>query len=56
MGKFNIPLSCPSCDGRMYAASYDATLNILKQRSWQICNNCGFERTADDFKKELFTV
>jgi hypothetical protein len=40
----------------MYAVSYDTQINILKQRSWQICEDCGFERTSDDFKKELFTV
>lgn len=56
MKQIAIPLSCPSCDGRMYATAYDAPLKILKERSWQICRECGFERNADDFKKELLTV
>jgi len=56
MKQFSIPLSCPSCDEKMYSVRYDAPLRILKDRSWQICKNCGFERTIDDFKKELFTV
>jgi len=56
MKQISIPLSCPSCYGKMYSVRYDAPLKILKERSWQICKNCGFERTVDDFKKELFTV
>ncbi len=56
MKEFSIPLSCPLCDGKMYSVRYDAPLGILKDRSWQICKTCGFERTTDDFKKELLTV
>ncbi|WP_316504845.1 hypothetical protein [Nitrosopumilus sp.] len=56
MTQFNIPLSCPSCDGRMYVASYDSSLKILKNRSWQVCYQCGFERETEQFKKELITV
>gem|GEM_PF-915766 len=56
MTQINIPLSCPSCDGKMYSVRYDAALDILKSRSWQICRICGFERSTDDFKKELLTI
>jgi len=56
MNQVSIPLSCPSCDGRMYAVRYDSLLNILKERGWQVCKQCGFERTTEDFKKELLTV
>jgi len=56
MNQINIPLSCPSCDGKMYAVRYDAPLKILKQRSWQICKECGFQQQADDFKSRLLTV
>ena len=56
MKQINIPLSCPSCDGKMYVTSYDAPLKILKERSWQICRECGFEQTADEFKRGLWTV
>jgi len=56
LSKFNIPLSCPSCDGKMYTTSYDAPLKILKERIWQICRECGFEQTADEFKRSLWTV
>ncbi len=56
MKQISIPLSCPSCDGKMYLVRYDAPLGILKDRSWQICKTCGFERTTDDFKRGLLTV
>jgi C4-type Zn-finger protein len=48
-----IPIPCPSCGGKMYLVSYEATLRILKERSWQICKECGFERSTDEFKKML---
>lgn len=56
MIQINIPISCPSCDGCMYSVRYHAPLGILKDRSWQICKICGFERSTDDFKKELLTI
>jgi len=56
MNTLDIPLDCPSCNGRMYATSYDASLKILKDRSWQVCKDCGFEQLADDFKRKLWTV
>jgi len=56
MNQINIPLPCPSCDGKMYATKYDAPLKILKERSWQICRECGFEQSADEFKRGLWTV
>jgi len=56
MSKIAIPLACPSCGGKMYATAYDVFLNILKERCWQVCNECGFERSTEDFKKELLTV
>ena len=51
-----IPVSCPKCGGKMIAIRYEAVLQILKHRSWQICNECNFQRTADDFKNSLLTV
>jgi len=56
MYQIDIPITCPSCEGKMYLVQYDATLKILKERSWQLCKQCGFERSTDDFKKELLTV
>ncbi len=56
MKQISIPLSCPSCDGEMYATSYDAPLKILKDRSWQICRECGFEQSVEEFKRGLWTV
>ena len=51
-----IPVPCPKCDGKMVAVKYDTPLKILRQRSWQICKECWFERSADDFKNQLLTV
>jgi len=51
----DIPLPCPSCGGKMYSISYETPLNVLRERSWQICKECGFERTTEDFKKELLS-
>jgi len=48
-----IPIPCPSCGGNMYLVSYESPLRILKERSWQICKECGFERSTDEFKKML---
>ena len=45
--------TCPKCDGKMYSVSYDATLSILKNRSWQICKECNFERNTEEFKKSI---
>ncbi len=56
MNQINIPMTCPSCYGKMYSIRYDVPLKILKERSWQICKECGFEQSTDDFKKELLTV
>jgi len=56
MNQINIPLACPSCEGKMYSVRYDAPLKILKERSWQICKECGFEQSTDDFKMRLLTV
>ena len=54
--KIDIPLKCPKCLGSMYSVCYDAPLKILKRRVWQICNACGFERDAEDFKRELCSI
>ncbi len=51
--KIDIPLPCPKCNGKMYSVSYDATLSILKNRSWQICKECNFERNTEEFKKSI---
>lgn len=56
MTQIGIPLSCPSCEGKMYSVRYDAPLAILRDRSWQICKICGFERSTDEFKKGLLTI
>ena len=56
MNQISIPLSCPTCDGRMYAIRFDSPLKILKERGWQICKTCGFERSIEDFKKGLLTI
>lgn len=54
--KIDIPLPCPKCGGKMYSVNYDVSLRILKNRTWQNCKECRFERSVDDFKKELLTV
>lgn len=51
-----IPIPCPKCDGKMNVIGYDATLKFLKQRSWHVCKECGFQQNIDDFKKSLLTV
>ena len=56
MNAIDIPLPCPSCGGKMYSIRYETSLNILRERSWQVCKQCRFERTTEDFKKELLTV
>jgi len=56
MFQINIPLPCPNCDGKMHAIRMHAPLNVLKERGWQICKECRFERSTEDFKKELLTV
>ena len=56
MSQINIPISCPSCSGKMYAVKYDAILTLLQDRGWQICKECGFQRSTEDFKKELLSV
>ncbi len=49
----DIPIPCPSCGGKMYSVAYESTLKILKSRSWQVCKECCFERTTDEFKKTI---
>jgi len=56
MNTLDIPLPCPSCGGKMYSIRYETPLNVLRERSWQICKNCDFEQQTDDFKKKLLTV
>ena len=51
-----IPIPCPDCGGKMLATRYIISLRILKERGWQVCTECSFERSVDDFKKELFTI
>ncbi len=51
-----IPISCPKCNGKMIAVHYEVVLKFLRERSWQVCKECNFQRTADDFKKSLLTV
>jgi len=54
--EIDIPISCPSCNGKMYAICYETTISVLKRRSWQVCKECGFERNTDDFKKSICCV
>ena len=49
----NIPLSCPSCGGKMYSVNYEASFSFLKKRSWQVCKECDYERNTEDFKKTI---
>ncbi len=49
----DIPIPCPSCGGKMYSVAYEPTLKILKNRSWQVCKECHFERTTEEFKKTI---
>jgi len=44
--QIDIPLQCPSYDGKMYSISYESAFSILKKRSWQICKECNFERNS----------
>jgi hypothetical protein len=54
--KIDIPLPCPSCGGKMYSVSYEASFTILKKRSWQVCKECDFERNSEDFKKLICCI
>ena len=54
--QIDIPLSCPSCGGKMYSVSYESALPVLKKRSWQVCRECNFERDSEDFKKSICCV
>jgi len=51
--KIDIPIPCPRCGGKMYSVGYDTTLKLLKNRTWQVCKECHFERTTDEFKKSI---
>lgn len=51
--KIDIPLPCPDCGGKMYSVGYDATLRILKNRTWHVCKECRFTRNVEEFKKTL---
>ncbi len=51
--KVDIPIPCPLCGGKMYSVGYNPPLKLLKNRTWQVCKECHFERTTDEFKKAL---
>ena len=51
--KIDIPIPCPTCGGKMYSVSHDVTLSLLKKRSWQVCKECNFERSSDDYKNSI---
>ncbi len=51
--RIKIPLSCPECNGRMYAVCYEPAIRLLEHRSWQYCRECGFVRDIKDFKKQM---
>ncbi len=53
------PLSftCPSCEQRsLINASHLAPMKTFKITQWLICQDCGFESSTEDFKKEVLTV
>jgi len=54
--EIDIPILCPKCGGKMHCVYYEATLNILKKRSWQLCKRCDYEISTDDFKKSICCV
>jgi hypothetical protein len=54
--EIKIPLPCPDCGGKMKSVSYDSKFNILKNRSWHICNECSYEQDTEKFKRNLFTI
>ena len=51
--KLKIPLPCPDCDGRMYAAAYLIQSYILEESSLQVCKQCGFSQSVQEFKDKL---
>ena len=51
--KIDIPIPCPSCGGKMYSTGYQPTLRILKERSWQVCKECHFQRSTENIKKSI---
>ena len=51
-----IPIPCPKCFGKLVCIKYNPSLKLLRDRSWQLCRKCGFQRTTDEFKEELLTV
>jgi len=56
IGEWRVPLSCPNCTSILSLVGYVAPLQILKSRYWHTCSHCGFERSVDDFKRDLLTV
>jgi len=54
--EIQLPLNCPRCEGRMILLGYHESLQALKTRCWHSCRHCGFQRSADEFKKALLTV
>jgi hypothetical protein len=54
--KLKIPIPCPLCGGHLMALGYDAPLRILSERGWHFCQECNFQRSIDDFKRELLSV
>lgn len=56
IGEWRIPLSCPNCKSVLSLEGFVVPSKTLKAEYWHVCNHCGFERSVDDFKKELLTV
>ena len=53
------PLSftCPNCEQRsLINASHFTPMKTFKITKWLVCQDCGFERSIEDFKKEVLTV
>ena len=56
IGEWRIPLSCPNCTSVLSLKGYVNSSKIPKPRYLHTCSHCGFERSVDDFKRDLLTV
>ena len=56
IGEWKVPLSCPNCTSVLSLEGFVLPLKTMKAEYWHVCSHCGFERSVDDFKKELLNV
>ena len=54
--EFQVPIPCPKCFNKLVCIRYDPQIKLLKDRIWHLCRNCGFQRSTDEFKKELLVI